>query len=84
LKHRTDYDAASERFPLADPVRSTGARWFDAELARDPREPRPHRALDRRAGREPATKLSFATLSRRSNQVANFLRAQGLKRRRSC
>ncbi len=26
------------------------------------------------------TKLSFAALSRRSNQVANFLRAQGLKR----
>ena len=26
------------------------------------------------------TKLSFETLSRRSNQVANFLRAQGLKR----
>src|SRR5215813_8271673 len=32
------------------------------------------------AGNNRETKLSFATLSRRSNQVANFLRAQGLKR----
>src|SRR6202008_4471481 len=32
------------------------------------------------AGHDRQTKLSFATLSRRSNQVANFLRAQGLKR----
>src|SRR6201987_153448 len=32
------------------------------------------------AGSDKETKLSFETLSRRSNQVANFLRAQGLKR----
>ena len=32
------------------------------------------------AGSNRETKLSFAALSRRSNQVANFLRAQGLKR----
>src|SRR5207248_42050 len=32
------------------------------------------------AGSNKETKLSFAALSRRSNQVANFLRAQGLKR----
>ena len=32
------------------------------------------------AGSNRETKLSFETLSRRSNQVANFLRAQGLKR----
>ncbi len=32
------------------------------------------------AGSNKETKLSFGTLSRRSNQVANFLRAQGLKR----
>src|SRR5262249_34508956 len=31
-------------------------------------------------GHDRETKLSYATLSRRSNQVANFLRAQGLKR----
>ena len=54
--------------------------WFDAELARDP-ESKDRAALwivDAGGNRE--TKLSFETLSRRSNQVANFLRAQGLKR----
>ncbi len=54
--------------------------WFDAELARDA-EIRDRPALwivDAGSNRE--TKLSFAALSRRSNQVANFLRAQGLKR----
>jgi acetyl-CoA synthetase len=54
--------------------------WFDAELARNP-ESRDRAALwivD--AGSDRQTKLSFEVLSRRSNQVANFLRAQGLKR----
>ena len=54
--------------------------WFDAELASSP-ESRDRAALwivDAGADRE--AKLSFAELSRRSNQVANFLRAQGLRR----
>ena len=54
--------------------------WFDADLARDPQS-RDRPALwivDAASGRE--IKLTFAELSRRSNQVANFLRAQGLKR----
>jgi acetyl-CoA synthetase len=54
--------------------------WFDAELARDP-ESRDRAALwivDADTNRD--TKLSFANLSRRSNRVANFLRAQGLRR----
>src|ERR1700754_4599794 len=69
LQHRTDYDAAMKGF-----------RWPDAELARDPLS-RDRTALwivD--AGSDRQTKLSFAALSSRSNQVANFLRAQGLKR----
>ncbi|MBV9461682.1 MAG: AMP-binding protein [Bradyrhizobium sp.] len=81
LKHRTDYDAAVKGFRWPDPVPFNWALdWFDAELARDP-ESRDRAALwivD--AGHDRETKLSFATLSRRSNQVANFLRAQGLKR----
>jgi acetyl-CoA synthetase len=81
LKHRTDYDAAVKGFRWPDPVPFNWALdWFDAELARDP-ESRDRTALwivD--AGHDRQTKLSFATLSRRSNQVANFLRAQGLKR----
>ena len=54
--------------------------WFDAELARNP-ESRDRAALwivDAASNRD--TKLSFETLSRRSNQVANFLRDRGLER----
>jgi len=79
--NRTDYDAAVKGFRWPDPVPFNWALdWFDAELARDA-ESRDRTALwivD--AGHDRETKLSFATLSRRSNQVANFLRAQGLKR----
>jgi acetyl-CoA synthetase len=81
LKHRSDYDAAVKGFRWPDPVPFNWALdWFDADLARDP-ESRDRTALwivD--AGQNRETRLSFATLSRRSNQVANFLRAQGLKR----
>ncbi len=81
LKHRIDYDAAVKGFRWPDPVPFNWALdWFDAELARNPEsKDRPalwivHAASDRE------TRLSFEALSRRSNQVANFLKAQGLKR----
>jgi acetyl-CoA synthetase len=81
LDHRTDYDGAVKGFRWPDPVPFNWALdWFDAELARNP-ESRDRPALwivDAAANRE--NKLSFQALSRRSNQVANFLRAQGLKR----
>ena len=81
LKNRTDYDTAVKGFRWPDPAPFNWALdWFDADLARDP-ESRDRTALwivD--AGQQRETKLSFATLSRRSNQVANFLRAQGLRR----
>ncbi|MGJ4925680.1 AMP-binding protein [Bradyrhizobium sp. HKCCYLS2038] len=81
LAHRTDYDAAVKGFRWPDPVPFNWALdWFDAELASDP-ESRERTALwifD--AAQDRQTKLSFVALSRRSNQVANFLRAQGLKR----
>src|ERR1700756_3848692 len=78
LKHRSDYDAAVKGFRWPDPVPFNWALdWFDAELANDPAS-RDRTALD--AGSSGETKLSFAALSRRSNQVANLLRAQGLKR----
>jgi acetyl-CoA synthetase len=81
LKHRTDYDKAVADFHWPDPVPFNWALdWFDAELARDP-ESKDRPALwivDAGSNRE--TKLSFEALSRRSSQVANFLRAQGLQR----
>src|ERR1700733_1515784 len=81
LKHRTDYDRAVADFRWPDPVPFNWALdWFDAELARNA-ESRDRPALwivD--AGSNHETRLSFEALSRRSNRVANFLRAQGLKR----
>ena len=81
LQNRADYDAAVKGFRWPDPVPFNWALdWFDAELARDP-ESRDRAALwivDAETNRD--TKLSIAGLSRRSNQVANFLRAQGLRR----
>ncbi|MGC2775537.1 MAG: AMP-binding protein [Bradyrhizobium sp.] len=81
LAHRTDYDAAVKGFRWPDAVPFNWALdWFDAELAADPAS-RDRAALwifD--AAHDRQTKLSFAALSRRSSQVANFLRAQGLKR----
>jgi acetyl-CoA synthetase len=80
LHHRTDLDAAVKGFRWPEPVPFNWAiDWFDAELARNP-DSRDRAALwivdaDRRE-----TRTSFATLSARSNQVANFLRAQGLER----
>src|SRR5712672_4459813 len=81
LKHRTDYDAAVKGFRWPDPEPFNWALdWFDAELARDPASKDRAALWIVDAGSDKETKLSFAALSRRSNQVANFLRAQGLKR----
>ena len=81
LQHRTDYDKAVADFRWPDPVPFNWALdWFDAELA-DNADSKDRPALwivDAGSNRE--TKLSFEALSRRSNQVANFLRTQGLKR----
>ena len=81
LRHRTDYDRAVAEFRWPDPVPFNWALdWFDAELARnaDSKDRPALWIVDAGSNRE--TKLSFSALSRRSNQVANFLRAQGLKR----
>src|SRR3954462_8043525 len=81
LKHRMDYEKAVADFRWPDPVPFNWALdWFDADLARNP-ESKDRAALwivDAASKNE--AKLSFDTLSRRSNRVANFLRAQGLKR----
>ena len=81
LHHRTDYETAVKDFRWPDPVPFNWALdWFDAELATNA-ESRDRPALwivD--AAQDRQTKLSFAALSKRSSQVANFLRAQGLQR----
>src|SRR6202020_360975 len=81
LKHRNDYDAAVKGFRWPDPAPFNWALdWFNAELARnaDSKDRLALWIVDAGSSRE--TKLSFEALSRRSNQVANFLKAQGLKR----
>src|SRR6267154_1097895 len=81
LRHRTDYDKAVADFRWPDPAPFNWALdWFDAELAgnADSKDRTALWIVD--AGSDKQTKLSFAALSSRSNQVANFLRAQGLKR----
>src|ERR1700749_4496626 len=81
LKHSSHSDTAVKGFGWPDPGPFNWALdWVDAELARnaDSRDRAALWIVDAASSRE--TKLSFAALSRRSNQVANFLRAQGLKR----
>jgi acetyl-CoA synthetase len=81
LKHRTDYDKAVADFRWPDPVPFNWALdWFDAELASNPDSKNRTALWIVDAGCNRESKLSFETLSRRSNQVANFLRAQGLRR----
>lgn len=81
LRHRTDYDEAVANFRWPDPVPFNWALdWFDAELARDPASKDRAALWIVDAGSNRETRLSFEALSRRSNQMANFLRAQGLKR----
>ncbi|KPF90591.1 AMP-dependent synthetase [Rhodopseudomonas sp. AAP120] len=81
LDHRTDYTAAVAGFRWPDPVPFNWALdWFDAELASnaDSRNRPALWIVDGTTGRE--EKPTFAHLSKRSNQVANYLRAKGLKR----
>ena len=81
LRHRTDYDKAVADFRWPDPIPFNWALdWFDAELARNPDSKDRPALWIVDAGSDRETKLSFEALSRRSNQVANLLRAQGLKR----
>jgi acetyl-CoA synthetase len=81
LKHRTDYDAAINGFKWPDPAPFNWALdWFDADLATDPASKNRTALWIVDAASNTETKLSFEALSKRSNRVANFLRAKGLKR----
>src|SRR3954462_2278337 len=81
LHNRTDYETAVKGFRWPDPVPFDWALdWFDAELAANAQSKDRPALWIVDAAQDRQTKLSFGALSRRSNQVANFLRAQGLKR----
>src|ERR1700676_536820 len=81
LKHRTDYDKAVAGFSWPDPLPiNWGVDWVNVDFPTNPGSKDRPALWIVDAGSDKETKLSFAALSRRSNQVANSLRAQGLKR----
>jgi acetyl-CoA synthetase len=82
LQHRDDYECAYSGFKWPDPAPFNWATdWFDKRLASDPAS-RDRLALwivDPSARTE--IKITFAEMSHRSNQAANWLRAVGVKPR---
>lgn len=75
LRHREDYEAAYEVFAWPRPERFNWALdWFDV-IARD----NDRTALHIVEEDGPATRVSFARMSARSDKVANWLRAQGVR-----
>jgi acetyl-CoA synthetase len=77
LAHRADYEKARKEFrwPKLDQF-NWALDYFDGVLAKGNDRPALW-VVDEGQGE---TKVSFAEMSRRSNQVANFLRAQGVRR----
>ncbi|MCJ2026667.1 AMP-binding protein [Methylobacterium sp. J-067] len=79
LAHRTDYAAAVAQFTWPEAVPFNWALdWFDAGLAAEYPDRPGLRIVEAATGAEQS--LTFAALSRRSNQVANHLAGLGLKR----
>ncbi|PRH77015.1 AMP-dependent synthetase [Streptomyces solincola] len=78
LEHREDYPAAYAGFRWPRPERFNWALdWFDAIAADGSGGGRTALHLVEEDGRE--TKLSFAALRERSDRVANWLRAHGVR-----
>jgi acetyl-CoA synthetase len=79
LSLRTDYQAAMRQFRWPDPENFNWALdWFDAVLATDAayRDQPALWIIDAPSGM--GDKISFAAMSARSNQAANFLLSQGI------
>jgi len=80
LASRADYAKAMAGFRWPDPTPFNWAiDWFDSELANAANKDRCGLwIVDVASGRE--TRLSFGELAKHSNQIANWLRQQGLRR----
>ena len=78
LRHRADYDAARAEFSWPDLDEFNWALdWFDAIAAEHP-DRTALRIVTRDEGA--GTRISYAEMSARSNQVANWLRELGVRR----
>jgi acetyl-CoA synthetase len=79
LEHREDYHRASAEFEWPNLTEFNWALdWFDVVAAQEPTASRPALWIVEEDGTE--ARWTFADLSRRSNQVANWLRANGVRR----
>ncbi|MBB4912447.1 AMP-binding protein [Actinophytocola algeriensis] len=79
LEHRTDYLRASAEFEWPNLTEFNWAiDWFDAVAASEPTASRLALWIVEEDGSE--LRWTFADVSRRSNQVANWLRANGVRR----
>jgi acetyl-CoA synthetase len=77
LEHRDDPAAAYEGFRWPElPEFNWAFDWFDGVLAVE----RPHQTALRLVTADTDTEVSFAEMSRRSTQVAGWLREQGVRR----
>jgi acetyl-CoA synthetase len=79
LRHRDDYDAARAEFAWPELGEFNWALdWFDAIAAEHP--DRTALRIVTASGTGPGTRISYAEMAARSNQVANWLRGQGVQR----
>ncbi|MGQ0837769.1 AMP-binding protein [Actinokineospora sp.] len=79
IDHGEDYDRARAEFRWPELSSFNWALdWFDVVAAEEPTASRPALWIVEEDGAE--RKWTFAELSRRSNQVANWLRAEGVAR----
>ncbi|PWR21082.1 AMP-binding protein [Zavarzinia compransoris] len=80
LRHRTDYDTAVAGFRWPRPAQFNWALdWFDGVLATAP-DSRDRAALRIHDPEGSEISVSFGQMAAASNRVANFLRAQGVRR----
>src|SRR5262245_15155829 len=79
VAHQEDYETAYREFRWPTPERFNWALdWFDVVAAGEPTASRPALWIVEEEGTE--RKLTFAELAARSNQLANWLRGQGVAR----
>src|SRR5258708_38216495 len=79
LRHRDDYDAARAEFAWPELGEFNWALdWFDVIAAEHP--DRTALRIVTGTGPGPGTRIGYAEMAARSNQVANWLRDQGVQR----